>query len=297
MGEALNELAALLHDGQIGGEVGVEDVVKAQPAQRRHHAAGGGLLGGKVEALRPGRPYRRGHLDNGGDLRIGQGPEDAVGIVPDGQGAGGAVGDALSAEHAVRVHQVPVVAHIHGGAGAGARHVPDIHALDLVADLDAAHTLDALAGLPDNGRPQIHPGALRLHLVGLKVDVQVMRQTLELTVAAADADGAVAVVLAEKQAQVGFPRLPDPGGVGADRHALQYLRVAGGDQAVGALHLHDAHAAGGDFVDILQEAQVGNGDAGLLRRLQNGGAGGDGQLPAVNFKVYHFSTLPPLKMP
>ena len=205
--------------------------------------------------------------------------------------------DALAAEGAGCVFQIAVVADIHGGAGAGARHIPDVHSLNLVADLDAAHTLDALAGLPDDGNAQIHPGALRLYVVGLVVDVQVVGQALQLAVAAADTGGAVGVVLAEDQPQVGLPGLPDPGGVGLDDHALQHLRVAGGDQPVGALNLHHAHPAGGDLVDVLQKAQVGDGDAGLLGGRQDGGALRGRQLPVVDLEVYHFSTRPPLKIP
>ena len=82
-----------------------------------------------------------------------------------------------------------------------------------------------------------------------------------------------------------------------DDHALGHLGVAGGDQAVGALHLHHAHPAGGDLVDVFQIAQMGDGDAGLLGGFQDGGAVGDRQLPVIHFKVYHFSTRPPLKFP
>ena len=220
MGEAVDELTALFHDGQVGGEVGVEDIVEADALQRRHHAAGRRLLGGHVEDLRPGRPHRRGHLDDSRHLGIGQRPEDLRGVVPDRQRPGGAVGDALAAEDAVRVLQIAVVAHVHRGPGAGARHVPDVHALDLVADLDAAHTLDALAGLPDDGDAQIHLLPRALDLIGLIVDVQVMGQALELAVPAADADGAVGIVLGEDEPQVRLPGRPDPGGVRPDDHAL-----------------------------------------------------------------------------
>ena len=207
------------------------------------------------------------------------------------------MGDALSAEYAVRVFEIAVIAHVHGGPGAGARHVPDVHALDFVADLDAAHALDALAGLPDNGDAQVHVGALRLDLIGLVVDVQVVGELLELTVAAPHTNGTVGIVLGENQPEVRFPGVTHSRGVGVNHHALQDFRVAGGDQALRALHLHHAHAAGGDLVQLLQIAQVGNGDARLFRRVQDGGPLGGGQLPAVDCKVYHFSTRPPLKIP
>lgn len=297
MGEALDELTALLHDGQVGREVGVEHIVEAQALQGGHHTACSPLPGAHAEFLCPSHPDRRGHLDHGGDLRVRQGPQNLVGVIPGCQGAGGTVGDALAAEHAGGVFQIAVVADIHGGAGAGARHVPDVHALDLVADLDAAHALDAFAGLPDDGNAQVHIGALWLHRIGLVVDIQVIGKLLQLAVAAADADRAIGVVLAEDQPQIGLPGLPDPGRVGLDHHALRHLGVAGGDQAVDALDLHHTHTAGGDLVDLLQKTQVRNGDAGLLGGFQDGGARRDGHLPVIDLEVYHFSTRPPLKFP
>ena len=299
VGKPLNELAALLHDGQIGGEVGVEHVVEAQTLQSSYQFAYRHLLVFvyHTEHLCPGHPYGGGHLDHSGDLRVRQSPQDLVGVIPDRQSAGGAMGDALAAEHAGSVFQIAVIADIHGGAGAGAGHIPDVHPLDLVADLDAAHALDALAGLPDDGDAQVYAGTLRLHVVGLVMDVQVMGKLLQLAVAAADAGGTVGAVLGQDQPQVGLARLPHPGGVGPDDHALQHLRVAGGDQAVHTLNLHHTHAAGGDLVDLFQKAQMGNGDAGLPGGIQDGRALWSGQRPVVDLEVYHFSTRPPLKIP
>ena len=45
VGEALHKLAALRHDGQVGGEIGVEYIVKAHLLQGGDHALGGGVLG------------------------------------------------------------------------------------------------------------------------------------------------------------------------------------------------------------------------------------------------------------
>ena len=229
VGEPLHELAAFLHDGQVGGEIGIEYIVEADTLQGCHHAASGPQPRVQAELLRPGHPNRRSHLDHRSDLGVCQGPQHLVGVIPDRQSASGAVGNTLTTEHAVGVLQQAVVADVHRGAGAGARHIPDVHTLNFVAHLDAAHTLDALAGLPDDGNAQIHPGALRLHVIGLVMDVQVMRQLLQCAVSAADADGAVGVVLAEDQPQIGLSGLPYSGGVGLDDHALQHLGVAGGD--------------------------------------------------------------------
>ena len=297
MGKPLHEFAALLHNGEVGGEVGVEDVVKADLPQGADHVAGGGFVGRELEGLRPGHPHRRRHLDHRGDLRVRQGVQHPVGVVPGRQGAGGAVGDALAAEGAVAVLEIAAHGHVHRGAGTGAHHVPDMYALDLVAYLDAAHALDALAGLPNHRHIHFQAAPLRFHGVGLVMDVQVVGQPLKLTVSAADAGGAGGTVLGEDEAEIGFPGLPDLGGVGVDGHALYHAGVAGGHQPVGALHLHHAHAAGADLVDVLQVAQVGDGDAHLGGGLHDGGAVLHRQGLAVDRDVYHFSTRPPLKMP
>ena len=297
MGEAVQELAALFHDGQVGGEVGVEDIVKADGLQSSHHTAGGCHLLGQVEGLCPGNPDSRSHLNDGGDLGVGQILDNLRGIVPGRQCAGGAVGDTLAAVDAVGILQVPVHAHIHSGAGAGAGHIPNVHTLNLVADLNTAHTLDALGVVPDDGGVEIHGLAFQLGLIGLLMDVQSPCHGLQLAVAAADTGGALGAVLAQQQVHIGASCLTNPGGVGVNHHALQNLGVAGGDQTVGAFHFHNAHTAGGDLIDSLQEAQVGNGNTRLLRSFQNGCTLGHAQFAAINLEIYHFSTRPPLKIP
>ena len=195
MGKALHKLAALLHNGEVGGKIRVKHIVKADLLQRRHHAAGAALLGREAEGLRPRHPHRRRHLDDCGDVRVRQRVQNGVGIVPGCQGAGGAVGHALPTECAVCVLQGTASGNIHRGAGAGTHHIPDVHSLNFIAHLNAAHTLDALAGLPNHGNVHVQPAPLRLHRIGLVVDVQVMGQILQLAVPAADAGGAGGIVL------------------------------------------------------------------------------------------------------
>ena len=57
---------------------------------------------------------------------------------------GWTMGHALAAEGAVGFADGAVVADVDGDAGTGAGDVPDVKALDLVTDLDAAHAFDAL---------------------------------------------------------------------------------------------------------------------------------------------------------
>jgi hypothetical protein len=94
-------------------------------------------------------------------------------------------------------------------------------------------------------------------------------------------------MLAQQQVHVGQSGLADTGGVGMDDHAFQNLRVTGGNQAVGAFHFYHTHTASTDLIDLLQEAQVGNGDAGLFGSFQDGGTFGHTQFAAINLEIYH----------
>ena len=247
--------------------------------------------------LRPGGANGRRHLYDGGDLRVLQSRRDFGGVVPDGQSAGGAVGDALAAESAVRLGKDPVQTHAHGGAGTAALHVPDLQRLDLVADLDAPHALDALALLAD--QIAVLGPVVFLHVPGIGIvdDVQLRGQVLELAVFGAHAGGAVAVVLGEDQLQIGLPGGLGPVGVGMDDHSLGDFLGAGGDQTLKAVHLDHADAAGGDLVDAPQIAEGGDLDPEGRGGVQDRGSFRNAAAASVDRTLYHFVSLPPLKLP
>ena len=60
--EALDELAGLLHDGDVGGEVGVEHGLEAEAAQGGVELAGEVGAGRQAEGLAEGHAHRRGDL-------------------------------------------------------------------------------------------------------------------------------------------------------------------------------------------------------------------------------------------
>ena len=267
MREALDKLAALLHDREVGGEVRVEHVVKAQRAQRGGHLSDRRLLVREAQLLRPRRAHGGRHLHDGGDLRILQRRRDLGGVVAHRERPRGAMGDALSAKRAVRVGERAVEAHAHGGARAAPLHVPDLQRLDLVAHLDAAHALDALALLAHE-IAVLGPLVL-LHALGIGIvqNVELRSKLLQLAVLRAHAGGAVAVVLGEDQLQVRLPRGLGAVGVRLHDHSLRDLLRAGGDEALKSLHLDHTDAAGGDLVESLQIAEGGDADADGGRRL------------------------------
>ena len=250
--QAGNQFGRFLHNGQVGGEVGVKHIVEAQCPQGGGHPVDGGQLPGQAQRLAPGRPHGGGDLHHSDLLRVGQRVEGLLGVVPLPQGAHGAVGDALAAEGTLGVLDDPVVGDVDGGASAGAGQVPDVQALHLVADLDAAHTFNALLGVPIQGEGGGPGGPLaggQLGFVGHRENAQVVGDGLQAAVAAAHAGGALAVVLGEDQLHVHPAGAAGAGRIGMHHHALPHRVVAGGDHGVFALHLHTAHPAGGDFVD------------------------------------------------
>ena len=53
-----------------------------------------------------------------------------------------------------------------------------------------------------------------------------------------------------------------------DDHAFGYHRVTCGNASLNAFHLYNADTASADLIDLLQEAEGGNIDADLFRRLK-----------------------------
>ena len=85
VGEALHELAALLHDGEVGARSWCQRC--SQSPWRRE--GGDQVLGGgncsriQAELLRPGGPHGRGNLDNGDHARDqSSASKHVLGVVP-----------------------------------------------------------------------------------------------------------------------------------------------------------------------------------------------------------------------
>ena len=136
--DALDELGAFLHDGHVGGVVHIEHLVEAQTAAGRDELAFHVGAHGDAEALAD--------LDTdggrGGDDHmlggIGQSLPDLVGVIPLGEGAGGAHLDALAAVHAAGVSERHLEGAGHVGLVAAHTGADDVGVLDVFADRDAA---------------------------------------------------------------------------------------------------------------------------------------------------------------
>ena len=297
MGKAVDELAGLLHNSEVGGEIRVEYIVKADLLQGGDHPLGCGKFGVQVVVLCPGGPDRRSNLHHGDLLGVCQSVEDLAGVVPLLQGAHGTVGDALAAVGAVGVGDRAGRGNADGGVRAGAHQIPDVHALDLVTHLHAAHTAHAAVLDAHHGVGKVILCVFQILDVVVAQKVIVIGELLQLAVSAAGAFGAVGVMLAQKQPQIHPAGLPGPGRIGVYHHTLRYHIVAGGNQTLQSLDLHHAQPAGGDLVDVLEIAQGRNINVHRAGGLQNGGALRYRDRLFVNNEVYHLSTRPPLKMP
>ena len=150
MGKSVDKFTALFHDRKIRREVGVKYIVEAEALETCHHSAGCRIALVEAKAFRPCNSDRRRDLHNGSDFRICQCIQHLDCVITDSQRTGRAMSHALSAEGAVGVLESPAVADVDRRTGTGSCQIPDMHALDLIADLDAAHTLNALAGLADD---------------------------------------------------------------------------------------------------------------------------------------------------
>ena len=251
VGEALDKLAAFLHDREVGGKVGVEHIVEAQLAQRRDHALGRCELAVEPELLGPCRAHRGRDLCHGDDVRIVDRVEDETRVVALAQRRRRAVGDALAAVRALGILNAAVVRRVHDRARARAEKVPDLHALHVFAHLDAAQALHALVVFANERRGIIHRLVTQLFGEVRAAHVEVVRQLLQGAVAASRAVRARCIVVRKNETQVHAARLARLGAVREDDHAVRHHIVARGDKALHALDLHAADAARADLVDVL----------------------------------------------
>ena len=207
--EALDELAGLLHDGEVGGEVGVEHGLEAEAAQGGVEAAGEVGAGRQAEGLAEGHAHGRGDLHHAVLGRVVQRLPDGGGLVVLDDGAGGAVGGALAALHAGRLGEGDVAGRRHAGVDAAVEEGERPDVLHLLADLHAPAALDALGEVEDDGAVGVVGREVRhAALDVLDADAEVGGERLELAGAVAAAGQAAVGVVGEDAARsrCGGPR-------------------------------------------------------------------------------------------
>ena len=123
--QALEQLGALLHNGEIGREIGVEHVLKANAAQRASQALNGGLLARYAEFLAPGAAHGRRDLHQHDLVGICERVKHGLGIVALAQCARRAMRNALAARDAIGLADRCAPAGTHGGMRGAVGQIPN----------------------------------------------------------------------------------------------------------------------------------------------------------------------------
>ena len=165
LAQALEQLGALLHNGEVGRKIGVEHILKAHTAQRAGQALDGGFLARNAELLAPGATHGRRDLHQHDLVGIGYGVEHGLGIVTLAQCARRAMCDALAARDAIGLADRRAPAGAHGGMRGAVGQIPNAETLHALAHLDAAHALDALVVVADDGEIEVPALARQVLLV------------------------------------------------------------------------------------------------------------------------------------
>ena len=297
---AANEFVAFFHDGKVGGEVRVEHFVKTESAETGDQFARDRRAGLEAEFLTDCDADGGGRADDDGLGRIVDGVPDFLDIADTGDGTDGAGVDALTAERAGRVGERDHAGgtDLRGEAAADARQGAD--GLDLIADGFATAAHDALGEVAHDG----FAGVVDVEFVGFAfefdiADAEFGSESLEFAVLVLRAGQAVFRVVGEHELENRAAGVEGALGVRPDFDAvIRDRRRAGGDEnraRADAGSLDEADTAGRGLVgnaaaEIFAVAKGGDVDIQFLRGFKNGGAGGDGNLLAVDFYCYvtHF---------
>ncbi len=269
----VDQLGGLFHDGEVGGEPGVEDCGETDPLECRgqmleHH--GDAFVAGPLLVESGGD--RRGDLSDDHGVGVAEGGHHIVHGASLHERAGGADPDALAAVGAAGDVDAGGEARPYLGAEAPVGEVDGPDPLDLVAHGDAPSAQHALVGIAGDGRGGdvqmlvlLHPGVLlgpRAHLAG---------QIGQLATPRPVAHQAVLGMVGDHQFHDGAAGFEHARGVGADDHAFGRRQGATGLQPGRAFDFHHAEAAGrGGGRSPIERAEMGDADAGPLGSLEHG---------------------------
>ena len=95
--QPVQQFSSLFHNGKVGAKIGVEDIIKSQPAQCSDQFARNERTGINTEFFPKGSPDSRGCLHHYCFIRIIQCPDYITGMVNLSQGTGRADGNTLAA--------------------------------------------------------------------------------------------------------------------------------------------------------------------------------------------------------
>ena len=277
--QALEQLGALLHDRKVSGEVGVENVVEAQPTQHCGHLARDAPAF-QSEILAEGYAHGGGGLHHDRLAGIGERLHHLPDVAVLRKGAGRTDGYALAAIDAVGRQDRIVEGRAEDRSESPAYDRQGADGLDLVADRFTAAAEDALFHVAHHRRREVHHRLGGFSLVLGLADAEVFGHGLQAAIAVLRAGEAFVGVVREDQLQNGLPGVDDAGCVGADDHPLRADGFAGRSQVFASFDLYDADAADTGVVLAAQLVQVEvaerrNFDADRSGRFDQVGARGD----------------------
>ncbi len=167
-------------------------------------------------------------------------------------------------------------------------------AADLHAEAHAARAVDAARHfLGAHQRPQVLGQHHALFfLVARGAGAVADRHVLQHAFAALVADRAIQGVVDQEEFHHAVLRLHGLGGIGQHFHAFGDRRGAGGQRLGRFFHLHQTHAAVGGDGELLVVAEMRDGNARLVRRLDDGVAAFSRHLFAVYFDIDHIRPTP-----
>ena len=289
--DAFDELGAFFHDGEVGGEVGVEDLVRAEHLQGGDHLAGADGAGLHAEGFADGDADGRGGLEDDGLGLVVEGAPDVVLVVDLGESADGAGLDALAAEDALGVGELLEAGGSDDGVESAADAGEDADGLDVVAGVFAAAAHDALVEVAADGGAAFVQFVRGLFALVLEVmDAEFLSDLLEFAVQVLRAGEAILRVVRKEQVEDGAARVDGAERVGVDDHAFHDGRAAGGRQVGALFDLDDADTAGtASVLDVerihLEMAESRDFDIKFFRGFEDGGTGLDSDGLVVDGKI------------
>ena len=242
----VEQLGGFFHDGQVGGESGVEyrgeaDVLEGgrEPFERSAHILA------LASALHERRGHRRRDLDHHDRVGVTQLGHHRINVRAFHQRAGGADAHALAAVDASRHIQPGVEPRGHLSPEASAREVDGSNALHLLAHRDAAPAQHAFVGVaPDRGRRYVDGLVLLAADVPALAHAEIPCQFGQFTTAGPRAREAILRMVGHEQLDYGPARFEQAGSVCPDDHAFGSWPRAARLKSGHSLHLHHTEAAG-----------------------------------------------------
>ena len=130
--------------GEVCRKIGVKYIINAKCLCRRNHSLFGCNSLVHTKRICPSRANRRSNLHNGNSFAVFNSIKYTVGIISCGERARWTVGNTLTAEGTSCLGNAKTVAHGNLGVCAAAVYFPNGKSLNLIANLYATHTGDAL---------------------------------------------------------------------------------------------------------------------------------------------------------